>query len=211
MICEHRAAQIATGLVLAAWFGCARAPRVPAVTQIDRLTLERTQCRGTCPAYTVTVSGDGRVAFEGRSDVRFAGTTTWTLPRGKVGELADVLNAAGFLAFRDRYEGREDGCPLACTDSPTVIVTLRHGGGQKTVRHYHGCRGIPKPPFQRTTTRSAPPPWGPPLEYSPDRDYAFPYVLTALEDRIDEILGTAEWVGHRQSNIPASILPAGRK
>jgi hypothetical protein len=38
-----------------------------------RVTLRRTGCFGSCPAYTLVVYGDGRVHYDGRSDAKPCG------------------------------------------------------------------------------------------------------------------------------------------
>ncbi len=37
------------------------------------ITLERTQCFGSCPVYKLTVYGDGRVVYEGGGFVKIKG------------------------------------------------------------------------------------------------------------------------------------------
>lgn len=45
--------------------------------------MERIGCYGNCPAYTVTIHGDGRVEYDGKSHVKENGAqrTTGVLPR----------------------------------------------------------------------------------------------------------------------------------
>ena len=40
------------------------------------ITLERTVCYGTCPAYTLRITGDGSVEYEGMRYVRVIGKAT---------------------------------------------------------------------------------------------------------------------------------------
>src|SRR5919202_5807692 len=42
--------------------------------QITEVTLERTACFGTCPAYKVTIRSDGTIIYEGREFVQMKGT-----------------------------------------------------------------------------------------------------------------------------------------
>src|SRR5262249_21525334 len=51
------------------------------------VTLERTQCYGTCPSYKLTVSADGTVVFEGREYVKNKGTVRSNIGVEKVAEL----------------------------------------------------------------------------------------------------------------------------
>jgi uncharacterized protein DUF6438 len=97
-----------------------------------RITLSRTACFGTCPVYTVSLSEDGRVAYEGLQHVRVSGKQTWTIDPAKVRALADDMEKAGFFEMRDEYTAR-------VTDLPTVITTLTRGSRTKAVKDYFGA------------------------------------------------------------------------
>ena len=54
------------------------APDLRSLSEADlkslAIKLERTRCYGTCPAYVVTIHGDGRVEYDGKAHVKETGT-----------------------------------------------------------------------------------------------------------------------------------------
>jgi hypothetical protein len=91
------------------------------------LTFERTPCFGTCPAYTMQVFADGRVAYEGRRGVPMLGTKELKLPASAVADLLRQAKEARFEQFQDRYS-------MNTTDLPSTIIAVRQPNGQlKTV------------------------------------------------------------------------------
>lgn len=93
------------------------------------ITLERTRCFGACPAYSVTVYGDGTVVYEGVDFVKVEGTRTAQIPQEKVKELVDEFYEIGFFELRDRYEQQVSDLP-----SQTTSITI--DGSTKTVFRY---------------------------------------------------------------------------
>lgn len=94
-------------------------------------------CYGTCPAYRVTVSADGRGLFEGE---RFTRVT---------GKRAFRVSPAEWRAFRRRLEPLRgqgsvrledgDGCKVMATDMPTVEVRWSGGFPGSSLRINYGC------------------------------------------------------------------------
>jgi hypothetical protein len=157
---------------------------------ISPVTLDRSACFGRCPDYQVSISGYGHVEYVGRGAVSVTGRHTGVVPASELSVLADAFRQVGFTAMRDQYTRREDGCPSVVTDGPTVVVLLEAPqGGQvlrKSIQHYHGCRTVGQ------------------------HGYAYPHLLTALEDRIDTIIGSARWTGRQQDNVPLFLVFPGR-
>lgn len=135
------------------------------ISQFDELTLERTRCYGTCPIYKVRVSGEGQVKYEGIGYVKIIGSATAQLSREQLARVVEAINAVKYFELRDSYASKEDGCASVVTDHPSVITSIAIGGRKKTIRHYYGCAGA--------ATRA----------------------LTQFESNLDEIIGTARWVG----------------
>ena len=136
------------------------------------LTLERTQCYGACPAYAVRILSTGYVQYEGLQFVRVQGHRTKQLTATQLKELETELRHIKLLDLRDSYVSQDDGCPVVWTDSPSAIITLRVGYQVKVVNHYFGCRERSKSDFGES----------------------YPPGLERFESRIDEIVGTREWV-----------------
>ena len=68
------------------------------------ITLERTACFGTCPAYHVTLYGNGTVVYEGESFVAVNGAQKSQVDPQAVKGLVDEFYNVGFFSLRDRYE-----------------------------------------------------------------------------------------------------------
>ncbi len=128
------------------------------------VTLERTICFGTCPSYTVAILEDGTVRYQGRRFVATEGAATAEISPDSLARLVDAFRAIDYFALRSSYVSG-DPCEGQWTDLPTAVTSLRLDGRRKQVTHYHGCRGFEKKE-----------------------------ALTALENKIDAVAGTARWV-----------------
>lgn len=96
-----------------------------------RISLQRTMCYGTCPAYTVTIAGDGTVTWHGGHYVRVGGDATGHIAPEKVRELFERFRKAEFFWLHDSYISM-------ITDFPTQNVTIAFDGHSKSVRDYAG-------------------------------------------------------------------------
>lgn len=161
-------------------------PGVSSFPVVDKskllISLQRTGCFGSCPAYTVTIDGEGNVIFMSRpplddgeaalnressltSGVRVAGTYRTKIDRRQVDALVEQFREANFFDLKDRYEAE-------ITDNPTFIVSLDTGNGKKTVIDYVG------------------------------REAGMPATVTELEQTIDRAAGTERWIDGTAAVIP---------
>ena len=131
------------------------------------ITLERSVCYGTCPDYKVNISADGKVTFDGHQFVKTKGAAQGNINLDNVRLLIAEFDKAKYFSLNDKYETEKDGCPEEWTDNPTVVTSIKMNGKSKSISHYHGCR---------------------------DGQIIYPKALTDLEDRIDEIVGTKQWI-----------------
>ena len=122
-----------------------------------KVTLERTECFGTCPVYKLTVYGDGRVVYKGIRFVKVAGIIKTAIGEDKIKQLVSEFKRIDYFSLDSSYEGSN------VTDMPSAITSYTVNGKTKTVRHYYG-------------------------------DFSAPKQLTQLENRIDEIVGSEQWV-----------------
>lgn len=101
------------------------------------ISLQRTACYGSCPAYAVTLSKQ-EVLYEGDRFGAVEGTHRAPPPeQGAVGVLAQRMLDAGWFGLEDRYHAN-------WTDNPTQTVTLTVDGKTKTVVDYVGIEaGMP--------------------------------------------------------------------
>lgn len=96
-----------------------------------KIELSRTVCYGTCPAYSVTIRGDGSVHFSGQRYVLVLGEQDARITPEAVMGLVRQFEAAKFFAAGDKYIA-----PV--TDNPTYTLTLTVAGKKKTVTDYVG-------------------------------------------------------------------------
>ena len=96
------------------------------------ITLERTACFGQCPAYKLTIFGEGKVVYEGTSFVNATGTQASQISQDKIKELVGEFYQIGYFALKDKYDA-----PI--TDLPTTITSITLGGRTKKVVNYHGA------------------------------------------------------------------------
>jgi len=116
---------------------CAAAPTSAEQGPVE-ITLQRTVCFGFCPDYTVTISGEGEVHYEGRRFVDAVGVRTATVPREDVQRLLQRFDEIGFDNLRDEYRAN-------VTDLPTTTITLTRNGHTKRVVDYGGLSaGMPE-------------------------------------------------------------------
>ncbi len=93
------------------------------------ITMERTPCFGACPAYHLTVFGNGTVVYEGFSSVAVTGKQTSQISQEKVIELVNEFYRAGFFTLRDSYV--ED-----VTDLPSTTTSISIKDETKSVYRY---------------------------------------------------------------------------
>lgn len=128
------------------------------------ITLERTQCFGTCPMYKLTIFSDGRVSYDGMKYVKKVGKASGRISRAKLDELVLEFNNIKYFNLPDSFQPGEKTCPQEATDMPSAITSFTWRGRSKTIWHYHGCRGPST------------------LE-----------LLTKLENKIDEVVNVKQW------------------
>lgn len=109
----------------------------------NAIVLERSPCFGGCPVYTVAVSPEGQVTYEGRAHVRRLDTASVRIPRQRVDSLLNELARAGYFTFANQYVQSEPACGRYATDSPTVKTTVTYRGRTKTIVHDYGCGSAP--------------------------------------------------------------------
>jgi hypothetical protein len=171
-------------LALLILVGCNRDPKSTATGPTEDIpedlviTLERGICFGTCPAYKVTISSDGSVEFEGRYYVKKKGTVRTTISRQQLRLLIAEIESAKYFTLRGRYVKNEDGCITILSDHPTVSISITIAGRTKSVEHYHGCKG--------------------PLALEQ---------LTALENKIDEVINASQWFDENSERFFLRMTP----
>ena len=153
-------------LVVAALAACDPMPApAPTTAGAESITLERTRCFGSCPAYRLSVARDGAVRFQSLNP----GDSTVAADRiapAAFDALAREAERIGFRSLPDVIRDDDELCGPMATDLPGAKVTIQGPGGSKTVDDYHGCHGRSERLVQ----------------------------LRRFESRIDSVAGSARWV-----------------
>jgi hypothetical protein len=115
---------------------------VPADLSGLSIYMEKTGCEGPCPVYAVTIQGDGRVIYNGKTCVNVVGEQTSQLSPEAVRSLVAAFYANDFFALADSYV--ED-----IQDLPATLIrfTLPERSKQVVVQLYD--LGQTPAPFQR--------------------------------------------------------------
>jgi hypothetical protein len=107
-----------------------------------QLSFERTGCYGNCPAYKLTIHGDGRVEYEGGTDVNLKGKKAGHIEPGDLRKILAAFDKADYFSIKP-YTYDTCTCTV-CTDMPTAITEIRANGMSHRVEHYYGCRCAPR-------------------------------------------------------------------
>ena len=133
--------------------------------RVPVITLERTACFGSCPVYKVTIFDDGTVMFDGKESVKRPGMDVSRISKSDVEALVREFAKVDYQKLDEAYTDDPKNCPQQWTDASTAITSLTVEGKKKTVRHYLGCGG------SKVLVQ-----------------------LTKLEDKIDEVANTNQWI-----------------
>jgi uncharacterized protein DUF6438 len=141
------------------------------IPQDLKITLERAGCFGFCPNYILTITADGAIVFEGGTGVKQEGATIKSaISQDRLKQLMAEFYRVKFFSLEDDYLDDPRVCAENWTDAVSAFTSIRIYGKSKTVRHYYGCKG-PKVPRE----------------------------LTDLENKIDEIVNTAQWFPNKKA------------
>ena len=106
------------------------------------VSLERTTCYGDCPAYKLTIYGDGRVEYEGTANVKLTNKKEGHVQPGDLKKILAAFDKANYFSIKP-YTYDTCTCTL-CTDMPTAITEIHAKGKSHRVEHYYGCRCAPR-------------------------------------------------------------------
>ena len=136
-----------------------------ATARVPVITLQRTACFGSCPVYKLTIFDDGTVLFDGKEFVKRTGMDTSRITKAQLEALVREFEKINYPTLDEKYTDDPKNCPEQWTDNPSAITSLDWNGKKNTVRHYYGCRG------SKVAEQ-----------------------LTALEDKIDQVVNTDQWI-----------------
>jgi hypothetical protein len=139
------------GLLAFAVLGQEKKPDLNSVSETDlkvaTIRFERTRCYGNCPAYTVTIHGDGRVAYSGEDHVKTKGPQEGRIGLEAFKTLVLQFATANFLSIDEQQYSHKCSCSRQCTDMPSAITEITVSDVTHRVNHYYGCGCAPKALF----------------------------------------------------------------
>jgi hypothetical protein len=100
------------------------------------ITMERGLCLGPCPAYKVTIYGDGRIVYRGRYNVSVTGIRIGIIPQDKIRELVDEFDRINYFYLHYQYiwSNGETVDNLPATETSITI-----NGHKSQVHDYYGA------------------------------------------------------------------------
>jgi len=138
----------------ASGFQTSQTPDLSSLSDSDLKTLtvhlERKRCYGNCPAYSVTIRGDGQVEYAGGQYVKVTGAREGRVEVAAVKALVAEFARAKFLSLPEDYSEAKCTC-RRCTDMASVVTELKVGSVSHHVDHYYGCACAPKALFDLET------------------------------------------------------------
>jgi hypothetical protein len=102
------------------------------------ISLSRTLCYGSCPAYDVVIHADGKTDYLGYKFVSVTGSKIDQIPKSQVDKLIDEFKSSGFFQLKDRYTAD-------ITDLSTYTLCFSDGKKEKKIVDYGGSAvGMPE-------------------------------------------------------------------
>src|SRR3712207_3554400 len=107
------------GVLVIAASGCGSRATAPPPEQVSAgvpgdtlaaITLYRSPCTNRCPVYSVSVTPDGLVTYNGTQNVRRLGVERSRIPPSRVTKLLRELESANYFLFAGRYRPSELVC-----------------------------------------------------------------------------------------------------
>ncbi|MEM7549611.1 MAG: DUF6438 domain-containing protein [Bacteroidota bacterium] len=96
------------------------------------VSLTKTQCFGTCPAFDFELYSDCTVKYEGKAHVNQIGSFESKIKRKTYLEIVNQFEDSEFFQFQDRYYKE-------ITDLPTTYIYYNDGGQDKKIMDYYGA------------------------------------------------------------------------
>ena len=127
-------------IALAFLAGCVAAPSAPPPTAgaVRTIRYETGPCLGLCPVYSLTVSSDGRAAFESRSNTGVSGTRSFAVTSAEFVDFEARL--APYRPAGEKRLGMGTECnDRVATDMPSVDIRWAGKGSASRLFVYFGC------------------------------------------------------------------------
>jgi hypothetical protein len=98
-------------------------------------------CTACCPTYSVSISGDGTVSYEGTEAVYTVGKQVHSISIDQVKELIEEFYKLDFFSLKDKYTYLEnaDGTRAMIDHAAPVTTSITIKGKTKTVYNFFGA------------------------------------------------------------------------
>ncbi len=96
------------------------------------ISMQKTECHGTCPVYTIHVNGTGLATLEGKQHLNKIGVYQMQLSPEETEALFAPFIKANLWSFENEYTEE-------VTDLPTTYLTFTHKGKVKKIKDYSGA------------------------------------------------------------------------
>jgi hypothetical protein len=98
-------------------------------------------CIGCCATYSVTISGDGTVTYEGTSAVKVTGKQVYSIQIDQVKELVREFYRVDFFSLKDKYTSvdKGDGTYEIIDHAAPVTTSITIRGRTKSVYDFYGA------------------------------------------------------------------------
>ena len=91
------------------------------------MSLSRSVCFGTCPAFEAKIFGNGIVVYEGIKNVKRIGKYKGKISVDEINRFMLTASKLGFFKLKDKYDNPN------VTDLPTAVTFLNYNGKKKKV------------------------------------------------------------------------------
>jgi hypothetical protein len=106
-------------------------------TDTPLITLQRTQCFGACPIYSVALYEDGTVVYTGIANVDNIGVQVFETDADAIIWIAQKADMFGYFNWQDHYD------EYIMTDQTTVLTSVRWEDQSKRIARYTGDPNAP--------------------------------------------------------------------
>lgn len=96
------------------------------------ITIEKTICFGTCPAYLFKTYPDGSVTYTGKDYVELIGDYKASISKEELANIKTLFDEADYFSFANVYSAN-------ITDLPTTYLYYDNGKQNKKITDYHGA------------------------------------------------------------------------
>ena len=96
------------------------------------ITIEKTTCFGTCPAYLFKAYPDGSVTYTGKDFVKLVGEYKASISKEELANIKTLFDEADYFSFANVYSAN-------ITDLPTTYLYYDDGKQNKKITDYHGA------------------------------------------------------------------------